>query len=1016
VGLLIDQGGNAMATFNFREFYNKIYTLNVAPAGLMTSGLSTLDVNNNPASNQYLAAGAHTITLASGDRLITEDGLALNLLDPVVENGYALTAKFSFTLNINGVISATTSTGLQIENGKSTSPNKITVGKDGAVGGVGSTIYATALTNIDNSGVISSDDYGMAITIQGNTFNSNIKPTTLTTINNSVGAIIAGGTHGIFYGGAGKLAVNNKGTLVAVDAVGNSGQTIESIEGSVVVTNDVAATISGSVRVGWLNSVVTNKGTIDGTIKSNLYGQYDLSSLPSPYYGYVDYNRNGSGANEPGDKHLNFITETAFTITNSGEIDGIDDWRYVNGNPVEVALDLSDGKDIITNTGRIEGAIYARAGNDTLDNGATGKIDGNIEIGTNLYYANIGAFALDADTITNKGLIEGSISTRIGKDVLTNSGEITGSIELGTNIYEAANKPNTDYDTLTNTNLIRGSVWTGLGDDVVTNSGTIGKGVDMGGLPGDIYNNSGVWTWNNDTTSPNKDFDNDKDKLTNTGVISLSVFTGHGADTVTNSGLINGDLRVGTLTALGSAASGIPYTAVDLGTFQADDKDTVTNSGTIAGAISTGLGADVITNSGSTFGIYTTETISIEILDGFVEIPIILPDGANTFDTDTVTNSGIVRDAISTGVGVDKIYNKATGKITAGGIDSGDDADIIENDGYIAGDVRAGNSADKITNRGTVAGNVFLGIDNATNVLINTKVISGSISGNSVATVAEPAIVAQGNNTIENSGVISGSVLLGSGSDSVKNLGSGRIEGLVLLGDGVDSYTGNASNELIVEAAGGDKYIMGAGDDIFFVNTIDIDQDLFDGGTGNDTMSFNEVAADVGLVVNLSNIAAQIIGYVGTPGAQLDKASNIENIVGGNGNDTLVGSALKNLLSGGEGNDLITGGGGQDLLAGGGGADQFIYTLITDSIAGAFDVIGGFEIGVDTINLSAITTGTIFAQEDFTTTMSSGNAQWRTSQVGGKTILEINIDADLAADMTIYFGDILSLSETDFIF
>ncbi|MCC5664062.1 calcium-binding protein [Nostoc sp. CHAB 5784] len=49
------------------------------------------------------------------------------------------------------------------------------------------------------------------------------------------------------------------------------------------------------------------------------------------------------------------------------------------------------------------------------------------------------------------------------------------------------------------------------------------------------------------------------------------------------------------------------------------------------------------------------------------------------------------------------------------------------------------------------------------------------------------------------------------------------------------------------------------------------------------------------------------------------------NIIGTNGNDTLVGSELADTINGLAGNDTITGKGGDDTLTGGGGKDQFVY-------------------------------------------------------------------------------------------
>ena len=50
--------------------------------------------------------------------------------------------------------------------------------------------------------------------------------------------------------------------------------------------------------------------------------------------------------------------------------------------------------------------------------------------------------------------------------------------------------------------------------------------------------------------------------------------------------------------------------------------------------------------------------------------------------------------------------------------------------------------------------------------------------------------------------------------------------------------------------------------------------------------------------------------------------SNIQNVHGGTGGDTLTGDAQGNILIGGAGNDTITGGTGASILIGDAGADQ----------------------------------------------------------------------------------------------
>lgn len=53
--------------------------------------------------------------------------------------------------------------------------------------------------------------------------------------------------------------------------------------------------------------------------------------------------------------------------------------------------------------------------------------------------------------------------------------------------------------------------------------------------------------------------------------------------------------------------------------------------------------------------------------------------------------------------------------------------------------------------------------------------------------------------------------------------------------------------------------------------------------------------------------------------------ANIENAIGGGGNDTLIGNALANVLTGNAGADTLQGSGGNDTLRGGAGLDMYIF-------------------------------------------------------------------------------------------
>jgi hypothetical protein len=81
--------------------------------------------------------------------------------------------------------------------------------------------------------------------------------------------------------------------------------------------------------------------------------------------------------------------------------------------------------------------------------------------------------------------------------------------------------------------------------------------------------------------------------------------------------------------------------------------------------------------------------------------------------------------------------------------------------------------------------------------------------------------------------------------------------------------------------------------------------------------------------------------------------SGAENVDGGLGHDSLSGGAGHDTLLGGEGNDTLLGGGGADMLFGGAGNDRFEITEGQLSEIGAGSVDGGS--GFDTLKVTGMT-------------------------------------------------------------
>jgi hypothetical protein len=128
---------------------------------------------------------------------------------------------------------------------------------------------------------------------------------------------------------------------------------------------------------------------------------------------------------------------------------------------------------------------------------------------------------------------------------------------------------------------------------------------------------------------------------------------------------------------------------------------------------------------------------------------------------------------------------------------------------------------------------------------------------------------------------------------------------------GSDVIRGTSGNDTIFALDGNDVIFGNAGDD-------DIDggpgADDIHGGAGSDSVLYGDRTAPVS--VSLDDAAND-----GQAGEGDNVRSDVENIYGGQGNDTLTGNSAPNLLDGSGGDDVIFDGGGRDRVFGGDGND-----------------------------------------------------------------------------------------------
>lgn len=147
-------------------------------------------------------------------------------------------------------------------------------------------------------------------------------------------------------------------------------------------------------------------------------------------------------------------------------------------------------------------------------------------------------------------------------------------------------------------------------------------------------------------------------------------------------------------------------------------------------------------------------------------------------------------------------------------------------------------------------------------------------------------------------------ILGGSGPDTLTASASGFIE--YLAGNGGDDTLIGSNNADTLDGGAGNDILIGRGG-----------TDTLQGGAGTDTADYSDrTSTSVSLSLSLDGSPND-----GASGENENLGSDIENLRGGAGNDTLIGNASGNSLYGGGGNDTLLGGDDTDLLFGEAGDD-----------------------------------------------------------------------------------------------
>ncbi len=172
--------------------------------------------------------------------------------------------------------------------------------------------------------------------------------------------------------------------------------------------------------------------------------------------------------------------------------------------------------------------------------------------------------------------------------------------------------------------------------------------------------------------------------------------------------------------------------------------------------------------------------------------------------------------------------------------------------------------------------------------------------------------------------------------------------------DAPDMLFGDDGNDTLDGGDGNDRLSGGTGNDVLNGNWGD---DVLEGGAGDDLLNGNWGEDTVSYAQDVSGVAVTLdIAADGTPSgtatgtdAGNDTLLNIENILGGSGNDTLTGNDYSNVLEGGAGDDILDGGWGID-TASFASAVQGVAVTLTDPATEPDGIAGGSASGDDTGN------------------------------------------------------------------
>ncbi|MCA2712055.1 MAG: hypothetical protein IM473_20920 [Microcystis sp. M015S2] len=255
----------------------------------------------------------------------------------------------------------------------------------------------------------------------------------------------------------------------------------------------------------------------------------------------------------------------------------------------------------------------------------------------------------------------------------------------------------------------------------------------------------------------------------------------------------------------------------------------------------------------------------------------------------------------------------------------------------------------------------IFGLNSFTALAVDNWTILGltgndTLTGNSLADIIEGGagddrLFGLGGNDVLNGGDGNDSLDGGIGNDYI----SGEIGNDTLVGSlGSDFFNGGTGTDVANYGSFGSSITLlptgtilkagGATDQLFQVETI-----IANAGFSNNIIDASGAASPASINVNLG-LSTNNLQVVGGPVLTFT-ATNFDDVIGTNQNDTITGDGQANILSGNAGNDTINGGLGNDILNGGFGNDTLNGGSGIDTLTGNGDGdIFVFQVGQSTIS------------------------------------------------------------------